>query len=47
VIRAEHGCVQHRGPRLAESETVTMASAGSLREPSARREALHAMEHTD
>lgn len=47
VIRAEHGCVQHRGPRLAESETVTMASAGSLREPDARREALHAMEHTD
>ncbi|MEK9578124.1 MAG: GTP cyclohydrolase I, partial [Aquiluna sp.] len=45
VIRAEHGCVQHRGPRLAESETVTMASAGSLREPEARREALHAMEH--
>jgi len=47
MIRAEHGCVQHRGPRLAESETVTMASAGSLRDPSARREALHAMEHTD
>jgi GTP cyclohydrolase I len=47
VIRAEHGCVQHRGPRLAESETVTMASSGSLREPDARREALHAMEHTD
>ena len=47
VIRAEHGCVQHRGPRLAESETVTMASAGSLREPDARREALHAMEHLD
>lgn len=47
VIRAEHGCVQHRGPRLAESETVTMASAGSLRQPDARREALHAMEHLD
>jgi GTP cyclohydrolase I len=47
VIRAEHGCVQHRGPRLAESETVTMASSGTLSEPDARREALHAMEHSD
>lgn len=45
VIRAEHGCVQHRGPKLSESETVTMASAGSLSEPEARREALHAMDH--
>lgn len=43
LIRAEHGCVQHRGPRLAESETVTVASAGTLTQADARREALHAM----
>ena len=47
VIRAEHGCVQHRGPRLAESETVTMASAGTLRYAEARREALRAMDHVE
>ena len=47
VIRAEHGCVQHRGPRLAESETVTMASAGTLRDAEARREALRAMDHVE
>ena len=47
VIRAEHGCVQHRGPKLAESETVTLASAGTLSEPSARREALQAMGQRD
>jgi len=40
LIRAEHGCVQHRGPRLHEAETVTMASAGTLQDPGARREAL-------
>ena len=47
VIRAEHGCVTHRGPRLAESETVTVATAGSLTEPEARREALQAMGQLD
>ena len=47
VIRAEHGCVTHRGPRLAESETVTVATAGSLDEPEARREALQAMGQLD
>ena len=45
VIRAEHGCVQHRGPRLAASETVTVATAGSLQDPEARREALGTMGH--
>mgnify|MGYP001547955710 CR=1 FL=1 len=43
VIRAEHGCVKHRGPKLADSETVTVASAGTLGQPEARREALMAM----
>ncbi|MDR9434761.1 GTP cyclohydrolase I FolE [Pontimonas sp.] len=43
VIRGEHGCVQHRGPKLAESETITVASAGSLSDPAARREALVSM----
>ena len=43
VLRAEHGCVQHRGPKLSESETVTVATAGSLRDPAARREALLSM----
>jgi GTP cyclohydrolase IA len=43
VLRAEHGCVQHRGPKLAESQTVTVATAGSLRDPAARREALLSM----
>lgn len=47
VIRAEHGCVTHRGPRLAESETVTVATAGALTEPEARREALQAMGQLD
>ena len=43
VIRGEHGCVQLRGPKLAESETITVASAGSLSDPAARREALVSM----
>lgn len=47
VIRAEHGCVQHRGPKLADSETVTLASAGTLSDPAARREALQAMGQRD
>ncbi len=40
VIRAEHGCVKHRGPRLAHSETLTVATSGSLADQDARREAL-------
>ncbi len=47
VIRAEHGCLAHRGPRLAESETVTVAVAGSLDDAEARREALYTMGHSD
>jgi len=43
VIRAEHGCVQHRGPQLAASETVTVASAGTLATEVGRREAFLAM----
>ena len=30
VLRAEHGCVAHRGPKLQGSETVTVAARGSL-----------------
>lgn len=30
VVRAEHGCVAHRGPKLHGSETVTLAAVGSL-----------------
>lgn len=30
VLRAEHGCVSHRGPRLHGSETITVAARGSL-----------------
>lgn len=30
VLRAEHGCVSHRGPKLQGSETVTVAARGSL-----------------
>ena len=30
VLRAEHGCVSHRGPRLQGSETVTVAARGTL-----------------
>lgn len=40
VLRAEHGCLAHRGPKLAGSETVTVASAGSLKEPLAKHDAL-------
>lgn len=47
VIRAEHGCVQHRGPKLADSETITLASCGTLADPAARREALQAMGQRD
>lgn len=30
VLRAEHGCVAHRGPKLVGSETVTVAARGTL-----------------
>jgi len=30
VLRAEHGCVAHRGPKLQGSQTVTVATRGSL-----------------
>jgi GTP cyclohydrolase I len=30
VLRAEHGCVAHRGPKLQGSETITVAARGSL-----------------
>lgn len=43
VLRAEHGCVKHRGPKLAESETVTIATAGSFSDSAARSEALLSM----
>jgi GTP cyclohydrolase I len=33
VVRAEHGCVSHRGPKLQGSETVTVAVRGSLADP--------------
>jgi GTP cyclohydrolase IA len=40
VLRAEHGCVAHRGPRLAGSETVTVASRGRLADEPERSQAL-------
>ena len=30
VLRAEHGCVAHRGPKLQGSETITVAASGVL-----------------
>jgi GTP cyclohydrolase I len=30
VLRAEHGCVAHRGPKLQGSQTVTVAARGSF-----------------
>lgn len=36
VLDAVHGCVSARGPRQATSSTVTVASRGSLAEPTAR-----------
>lgn len=36
VLDAVHGCVSARGPRQADSSTVTVASRGSLAEPTAR-----------
>ena len=40
VLDAVHGCVGTRGPRQAASSTVTMASRGSLMEPTARAEII-------
>jgi GTP cyclohydrolase I len=36
VLDARHGCVTARGTRQAESTTVTVASRGSLAEPTAQ-----------
>lgn len=33
ILRAEHGCVAHRGPKIQGSETVTVAARGSLATP--------------
>jgi GTP cyclohydrolase IA len=38
AIEAFHGCVSARGVRQAKSSTVTMATRGSLSEPTARTE---------
>ncbi len=40
VIDARHGCVGARGPRQAESSTVTIASRGMLAEPARRAEVM-------
>jgi GTP cyclohydrolase I len=40
VIDARHGCVGARGPRQAESTTVTVASSGSLADPVRRAEVM-------
>ena len=40
VLDAVHGCVGTRGPRQAASSTVTMASRGTLMEPTARAEII-------
>jgi GTP cyclohydrolase I len=40
VIDARHGCVGARGPRQAESTTVTVASSGALAEPVRRAEVM-------
>ncbi|NQX26061.1 GTP cyclohydrolase I FolE [Microbacteriaceae bacterium VKM Ac-2854] len=40
VIDAVHGCVTARGPRQADSSTVTVASRGALTEPAARAELI-------
>jgi len=40
VLDAVHGCVGTRGPRQSASSTVTMASRGTLSEPSARAEII-------
>jgi len=40
VIDARHGCVGARGPRQAESTTVTVASSGALADPVRRAEVM-------
>ncbi len=40
VIDARHGCVGARGPRQAESTTVTVASSGLLADPVRRAEVM-------
>jgi GTP cyclohydrolase I len=40
VLDAVHGCVSARGARQARSSTVTMATRGSLTDPTARAETL-------
>lgn len=40
VIDARHGCVGARGPRQAESTTVTVASSGTLTDPVRRAEVM-------
>lgn len=43
VVEASHGCVTARGPRQADSTTVTLASRGILDEPAARAEVVALM----
>lgn len=40
VIEARQGCVSDRGPRQADSETVTLAARGELADPQARADVL-------
>ena len=40
VIDARHGCVGARGPRQAESTTVTVAASGALADPVRRAEVV-------
>lgn len=40
VIRAEHGCVAHRGPKLQGSQTITVAARGVLGEDPQYSQAL-------
>lgn len=40
VIDARHGCVGSRGPRQAESTTVTVAASGALADPVRRAEVM-------
>ncbi|MFN4001636.1 GTP cyclohydrolase I [Microcella sp.] len=40
VIDARHGCVGARGPRQAESTTVTVAASGTLADPVRRAEVM-------
>lgn len=40
VLDARHGCVGARGPRQAESTTVTVAASGALADPARRAEVM-------